>query len=165
LLQAPDYPDRLHALVSKLDGQPAQLRLEITESALMADPNTALLVVDRLAALGYRLSLDDFGTGYSSLAYLQKLPIDELKIDRSFVLAMTREHSAAVIVRSVVNLAHSLDLAVVAEGVESRDICERLRALGCDQVQGYAVAEPMPASALESWLTTAPCATAAAGSS
>jgi EAL domain-containing protein (putative c-di-GMP-specific phosphodiesterase class I) len=142
----------LGALIDDLGGTPEVLQLEITESALMADPDTAMAVLRRLAAMGCRLSLDDFGTGYSSLAYLQRLPIDELKIDRSFVLAMDQDSSAAVIVRSVVNLAQSLDLAVVAEGVEKREIYDRLRELGCDQVQGHLIGRPMPADAFETWL-------------
>ena len=154
LLQDPDFPDRLHDLIEEIGGAPGSLQLEITESALMAEPGTAMLVLGRLAAMGCRLSLDDFGTGYSSLAYLQRLPIDELKIDRSFVLAMNQDAAAAVIVRSVVNLAHSLDLGVVAEGVERREIYERLRMLGCDQVQGHLIGKPMPAEAFETWLTT-----------
>jgi EAL domain-containing protein (putative c-di-GMP-specific phosphodiesterase class I) len=152
LLQDTDFPDRLGALIDDLGGTPEVLQLEITESALMADPDTAMAVLRRLAAMGCRLSLDDFGTGYSSLAYLQRLPIDELKIDRSFVLAMDQDSSAAVIVRSVVNLAQSLDLAVVAEGVEKREIYDRLRELGCDQVQGHLIGRPMPADAFEAWL-------------
>ena len=115
--------------------RPERLTFEITESALMADPAAALEVVAQIAALGCQLSLDDFGTGYSSLAYLQQLPIDGLKIDRSFVVAMTRDDNAAVIVRSVVSLAKGLGLSVVAEGVEFEDAFLSLRALGCDQVQ------------------------------
>ena len=156
LLQDPDFPDRLRGLIEEQGGEPGALQLEITESALMAEPDTAMTVLRRLAAMGCRLSLDDFGTGYSSLAYLQRLPIHELKIDRSFVLAMNQDSSAAVIVRSVVNLAHSLDLAVVAEGVEKREIYDRLSMLGCDQVQGYLIGQPMPADAFETWLTTTP---------
>jgi EAL domain-containing protein (putative c-di-GMP-specific phosphodiesterase class I) len=117
------------------------LTLELTESALMADPETAMTVLKRVDDLGCRLSLDDFGTGYSSLAYLQRLPIDELKIDRSFVAAMTEDDNAAVVVRSVIKLANSLGLTVVAEGVESEDAFVSLRALGCDQMQGYYLGE------------------------
>jgi diguanylate cyclase (GGDEF)-like protein/PAS domain S-box-containing protein len=154
LLQDPDFPGRLQELIDEVGGRPCSLQLEITESALMAEPDTAMMVLGRLAAMGCRLSLDDFGTGYSSLAYLQRLPIDELKIDRSFVLAMNRDSAAATIVRSVVNLAHSLDLGVVAEGVEGPEIYERLRILGCDQVQGHLIGQPMPAETFETWLTT-----------
>ncbi len=154
LLQDPDFPDRLRELIDTVGGDPGILQLEITESALMAEPDTAMMVLNRLAAMGCRLSLDDFGTGYSSLAYLQRLPIHELKIDRSFVLAMNADSSAAVIVRSVVNLAHSLELAVVAEGVEKPEIYDALSTLGCDQVQGYLIGQPMPVDAFETWLAT-----------
>ena len=121
----------------------------------MADPAAALEVVAQIAALGCQLSLDDFGTGYSSLAYLQQLPIDELKIDRSFVVAMTRDDNAAVIVRSVVSLAKGLGLSVVAEGVESEDAFLSLRALGCDQVQGHWFGPAMNGDQLLSWLKDA----------
>ena len=154
LLQDTDFPDQLRTLIDDLGGAPGALQLEITESALMAEPDTAMAVLDQLAAMGCRLSLDDFGTGYSSLSYLQRLPIDELKIDRSFVLAMNQDSSAAVIVRAVVNLAQSLNLAVVAEGVEKREIYDRLSELGCDQVQGHLIGRPMPADAFETWLAT-----------
>ena len=120
----------------------------------MADPAAALEVLEQVAAIGCKLSLDDFGTGYSSLAYLQQLPIDELKIDRSFVLAMIRDDNAAVIVRSVVKLAKGLGLSVVAEGVESEAAFTALRALGCDQVQGYWFAPAMNGDQLLSWLRT-----------
>ena len=96
-----------------------------------------------LSALGCKLSLDDFGTGYSSLAYLQRLPMDELKVDRSFIMAMTTDQSAAVVVRSIVKLAHNLGLSVVAEGVESQAAFDALRELGCDVVQGYLLGRPM----------------------
>ena len=122
----------------------------------MADPATALQVLARISEIGCRLSLDDFGTGYSSLAYLQKLPINELKIDRSFVVAMTRDDNAAVIVRSVVKLAKGLGLSVVAEGVESEEAFARLRSLGCDHVQGFLFGPSMGAERFREWLSTSP---------
>jgi len=122
----------------------------------MADPATALKVLARISEIGCRLSLDDFGTGYSSLAYLQKLPIDELKIDRSFVVAMTRDHNAAVIVRSVVKLAKGLGLGVVAEGVESEEAFARLRSLGCEHVQGFFFGPSMSDEDFRRWLITSP---------
>ncbi len=154
-LQDPELPDAIQRLLASWRQPPERLTFEITESALMADPAAALEVLERIAAIGCKLSLDDFGTGYSSLAYLQKLPIDELKIDRSFVMAMTRDDSAAVIVRAVVKLAKSLGLAVVAEGVESPDTFERLRALGCDQAQGYWFGSAMTGDQLLVWLKEA----------
>ena len=132
------------------------LTLELTESALMADPDTAMTVLKRVADLGCRLSLDDFGTGYSSLAYLQRLPIDELKIDRSFVATMTEDDNAAVVVRSVIKLAKSLGLTVVAEGVESEDAFAWLSSLGCDQMQGFYLGQAMTSEALLAWLKESP---------
>jgi diguanylate cyclase (GGDEF)-like protein/PAS domain S-box-containing protein len=151
-LQDPELPEVIRGLLDSWQQRPERLTFEITESALMADPAAALEVLERIAAIGCKLSLDDFGTGYSSLAYLQKLPINELKIDRSFVMAMTRDDSAAVIVRAVVKLAKGLRLGVVAEGVESEDTFERLRALGCDQMQGYWFGPAMTGDQLLIWL-------------
>ncbi len=127
-LQDSELPKVVRLLTATWEAPPDRLVLEITESALMAGPAAALAVLRRLAALGCRLSLDDFGTGYSSLAYLQRLPIHELKIDRSFVIATTGDESAPVIVRSVIKLAHRLGLSVVAEGVETERVFEWLRA-------------------------------------
>jgi diguanylate cyclase len=155
-LQDPQLPDTIRLLLQSWEQRPELLTFEITESALMADPATALQVLARISDIGCRLSLDDFGTGYSSLAYLQKLPIDELKIDRSFVVAMTRDDNAAVIVRSVVKLAKGLGLSVVAEGVESEEAFKRLRSLGCDHVQGYWFGRAMGADDFRDWLRTSP---------
>jgi diguanylate cyclase len=124
----------------------------VTESAVMADPARALDVLGRLHALGVRLAVDDFGTGYSSMAYLKALPVDELKVDRSFVGHMDDSSSDAVIVRSTIDLGHNLGLRVVAEGVETQDAWERLEALGCDTAQGHYLGRPMPAADLEHWL-------------
>ncbi len=154
-LQDPELPDAIQHLLRSWRQRPERLTCEITESALMADPAAALDVLERIAAIGCKLSLDDFGTGYSSLAYLQKLPIDELKIDRSFVIAMTSDAGAAVIVRAVVKLAKGLGLDVVAEGVESEDAFERLRKLGCDQAQGYWFGSAMTGDQLLVWLKAA----------
>lgn len=132
------------------------LDLEITESAIMVDPQTALKTLARLDALGFRLFIDDFGTGYSSLAYLQKLPIDAIKIDKSFVLSMVEDSDAALIVRSTIELGHNLGLKVIAEGVESREICEALVAMGCDEAQGYYISPAIPTDDLSAWLATAP---------
>jgi diguanylate cyclase len=155
-LHDPQLPETVRMLLQSWNQRPELLTFEITESALMADPETALSVLARIAEIGCRLSLDDFGTGYSSLAYLQKLPIDELKIDRSFVVAMTRDDNAAVIVRSVVKLAKGLGLSVVAEGVESEEAFARLRALGCDHVQGFLFGPSMGADHFRAWLRTSP---------
>jgi diguanylate cyclase (GGDEF)-like protein len=126
--------------------------LEITESAIMDDPQRAEAMLNRLSEQGFKLSIDDFGTGYSSLAYLKRLPVDELKIDKSFVMGMEQDEGDAIIVRSTIDLAHNLGLSVVAEGVENAGILERLRTLGCDEVQGYHISRPMPAPAFMEWL-------------
>ncbi|GAP36710.1 EAL domain-containing protein [Piscinibacter sakaiensis] len=125
--------------------------LEITESAIMDDPQRALLTLDRLHAQGFSLSIDDFGTGYSSLAYLKRLPVDELKIDKSFVMGMENDQDDRKIVRSTIDLAHNLGLSVVAEGVENAQIWDLLRELNCDHAQGYHMGRPMPASDFRAW--------------
>lgn len=117
-------------------------------------------VLSRLAALGVSLSIDDFGTGYSSLAYLKQLPVDEIKIDKSFVLGMEADEKDTAIVRSVSELSHNLGLRVVAEGVETAEAWDVLHALGCDVAQGYYVSRPLPADELERWLRVAPWAVA-----
>ncbi|MGF1474995.1 MAG: putative bifunctional diguanylate cyclase/phosphodiesterase [Geminicoccaceae bacterium] len=155
-LQDEDFPDRLRLLLNTWDGRPEQLLFEVTESTLMADPDRSIAVLDRLAAIGCHIGLDDFGTGISSLKILQRLPIKEIKVDRSFVSAMADDEAAAVVVRSIVRLAHSLGLRTVAEGVESRQIFDWLGTLGCDQVQGYMFGKPMDAPKLEQWLTETP---------
>ena len=118
----------------------------------MADPHRALDVLERLRALGVRLSLDDFGTGHSSLAYLKRLPLDEVKIDRSFVIGMSEDSDDAAIVRSTIDLARHLGLEVVAEGVETEAILRDLVDLSCDVAQGYYLSRPLPAHELSGWL-------------
>jgi len=131
---------------------PANICLEITESVLMGEPDRVVGVLRRLHALGVRVAIDDFGAGYSSLAYIHRLPVDRIKIDRSFVGAMARDERTAAIVQATIDLAHRLDLEVVAEGVEDGKTLAELRRLGCDIVQGYFVARPMPAATLDRWL-------------
>lgn len=130
-----------------------RLMLELTETAVLRDPTQALQTLEALHAMGCRLSLDDFGTGYSSLAYLQKMPVDELKIDRSFVMRMAEEDGDAVIVRSTIDLGHHMGLRVVAEGVEDGAVLERLAGMGCDVAQGYHVGRPVDATAFEEWIS------------
>jgi EAL domain-containing protein (putative c-di-GMP-specific phosphodiesterase class I) len=120
----------------------------------MADPVRALKVLGMLRSLGVSLAVDDFGTGYSSLAYLRRMDVDELKIDKSFVLQMGVDDNSAIIVRSTVELGHSLGLSVTAEGVEDAPTLDALVALGCDRIQGYHVSQPLTGLALEAWLTT-----------
>lgn len=128
--------------------KPEQLCLEITETSMMTDPEHARVLLDGLDKLGVRISIDDFGTGYSSLAYLKQLPVDELKVDKSFVLNMSTDESDASIVRATVSLAHDLGLEVVAEGVEDQSSQDELQKLGCEFIQGYHFARPMPAADL-----------------
>lgn len=137
-------PEALAELLEQHDVPPGLLELEITETALMTDPERAMQVVHRLAALGMHMSIDDFGTGYSSLAYLKRLPLQFLKIDRSFVQDMLHDEQDAIIVRSTIGLAHSLGLQVVAEGVEDFATLERLREYGADEAQGYVLSRPQP---------------------
>jgi EAL domain-containing protein (putative c-di-GMP-specific phosphodiesterase class I) len=124
------------------------LELEITESMLMTDPARAEATLRRLSQIGLTLSVDDFGTGYSSLANLKRLPVDAIKIDKSFVIEMAVDASDAAIVRSTIDLAHNLGLRVVAEGVESEGAWRRLQELGCDLAQGYHLSRPLPAESV-----------------
>jgi diguanylate cyclase (GGDEF)-like protein/PAS domain S-box-containing protein len=151
-LQGPEFATILAHVLETGDGQAERLVFEITESALTSNQSRVLDTLQRLAGLGCQLSLDDFGTGSFSLSFLRKLPIHELKIDRSFVQAMTSDPDAAAVVRSAVSLARSLDLRVVAEGVEDADTLAELRRLQCDEVQGYLIGPPMTAGAFADWL-------------
>ncbi|MDQ1438033.1 MAG: hypothetical protein QOK43_1662 [Acidimicrobiaceae bacterium] len=146
-------PDEVAAALRAQSLESSALILEITESTIMADPNRAIAILRRLADQGVSLAIDDFGTGYSSLAYLKRLPVNEVKVDRSFVMNMATDQDDAVIVRSTVDLAANLGLRVVAEGVEDAASWEHLRALGCDAVQGYHLARPAPAREFQAWLT------------
>jgi EAL domain-containing protein (putative c-di-GMP-specific phosphodiesterase class I) len=132
------------------------LKLEVTETSIFSDPHRTEDVLERLGAMGLRLSVDDFGTGCSSLASLKRLPIDEIKIDGSFVSAMSARDEDEIIVRSMIELAHSLGLSVVAEGVEKRAVIERLAELGCDVAQGYYLCRPVPSEELAIWLDQHP---------
>ncbi|MBC7780982.1 MAG: EAL domain-containing protein [Proteobacteria bacterium] len=131
---------------------PTLICLEITESGVMEDPTRALETLHRLHERGLRLSIDDFGTGYSSLAYLKKLPVQELKIDRSFVMHMVEDADDAAIVRSTIELGHNMGLEVVAEGVEQATELELLQRLGCDQIQGYFISKPLAKAQFVDWL-------------
>jgi EAL domain-containing protein (putative c-di-GMP-specific phosphodiesterase class I) len=136
----------------KKHGVPARaLTLEITESSIIGKPARALAVLQRLHDMGVRLAIDDFGTGYSSLSYLRQLPVQEVKIDKSFVSTMHHQDSDATIVRSIVDLGSNLGLEVVAEGVEDRETWDDLAAMGCDLVQGYYVAPPMAVADFLHW--------------
>jgi diguanylate cyclase (GGDEF)-like protein len=149
----------LPALLTQHQIDPALLELEITESMIVGDPERVRGVLETLNSLGVTLAIDDFGTGYSSLAYLRDLPVDEIKIDRSFVLEMGGERSGETIVRSIIDLAHNLGLRAVAEGVEDQSLLTRLTELGCDTAQGYFISRPLPVRRLEAWLESYPLRT------
>jgi diguanylate cyclase (GGDEF)-like protein/PAS domain S-box-containing protein len=151
-LQNLQFPHLLSQVLQTADGRADRLVFEITEGALAKNPPRVLDTLQRLAAQGCQLSLDDFGTGSFSLSFLRKLPIHELKIDRSFVEAMRRDADAAAVVRSAISLGKSLDLRVVAEGVEDVDTLHELRRLQCDEVQGYLIGPPMTARDFAQWL-------------
>ncbi|MES2151951.1 MAG: EAL domain-containing protein [Pseudomonadota bacterium] len=144
------------ALGEEIGVLPDDIRLEVTESGAMQDPASALLIMHALRNAGFTLSIDDFGTGYSSLAYLQKMPVAELKIDRSFVRDVVAGSDGAVLLESTIELGHRLGLSVVAEGAETRDEWDVLQALGCDYVQGYFIAKPMPATDFLGWRANHP---------
>lgn len=147
-----ELPVFFAALLKTHDCRPDRICLEITESAVLDDPRHALENLERLEATGCKLSLDDYGTGYSSLSYLKRMPVCELKIDRSFVQNMINSASDTVIVRSTIDLAHNLGLRVVAEGVENEAILSQLCLLGCDQAQGYHFSKPVSAADFETWV-------------
>lgn len=152
----PKLLDRINGLLTTWGGEPNWLQIELTESALMEDRTAALEVLKRLHGMAIPLFVDDFGTGYSSLSYLQQLPIDAIKIDKSFVHDMIREEDSLVIVRSTIELAHNLGLEVVAEGVENHEIWNQLLGLGCDVAQGYYVSPPIPAEDFLDWQGRSP---------
>jgi len=129
-----------------------QLILEVTENAMMSHPEKAIDILTQLDTMGVKISVDDFGTGYSSLSYLKRLPVNELKIDKSFVFEMIKDENDAVIVRSTIDLAHNLGLKVVAEGVEDKETWDLLQILRCDTVQGYFLSRPVPAQEFLTWL-------------
>jgi diguanylate cyclase len=145
-------PAKVQRALDRWSVDPRFLKVEITESSIMADPAHALAILSMLQSMGVRLSIDDFGTGYSSLTHLRELPVDEIKIDKSFVINMTRNDADAAIVRTVVDLAHNLGKQVCAEGVEDRETWQMLLELGCDLAQGYWIGKPMNAADLMDWL-------------
>jgi predicted signal transduction protein with EAL and GGDEF domain len=149
-LHDPDLPDMTSDLLEAWRIKPAWLKLEITESSIMA--HSAIETVRRLSALGVGLSIDDFGTGYSSLAYLKRLPVTEIKIDKSFITGMMGDSPSVSIVRPIIELGHNMGLKVVAEGVENRETWDRLVTFGCDLAQGNYLCPPIPAADMTRWL-------------
>jgi diguanylate cyclase len=146
------FPIQVAGLLERWAVEPSLLEFEITESAMLVDPSRTELVFEQLSNVGIRFSIDDFGTGYSSFARLKRLPVTEIKIDRSFVKNMAEDEDDATIVRSTIDLGRNLGLDVVAEGVESEEVWNRLKALGCTAAQGYYLSRAVPASELRTWL-------------
>ncbi len=147
--QQPDLVETIYRILMEVGLHPQYLEVEITESTAMRDPDLAAAVMRDLRGMGVRISIDDFGTGYSSLSYLKTFPIDKLKIDRSFISELTTDVNDAAIAVAVIAMAHSLNLKVVAEGVEREEQLAFLIEHGCDELQGYLLAKPMTASAVE----------------
>jgi diguanylate cyclase (GGDEF)-like protein len=152
LAKSVGLPQLLGSLLRASGVDPSLLALEVTESEVMADAEHAIACLHELKALGVRIEVDDFGTGYSSLAYLQKLPLDAVKIDRSFITPLFDDAGTSAIVRAAIELSHALGLETIAEGVEDQAVVEMLSAMGCDSAQGYIFARPMPADKLGVWL-------------
>jgi EAL domain-containing protein (putative c-di-GMP-specific phosphodiesterase class I) len=151
-LSRPDFAVTVLSALYRTGVSPRRLVLEITETALLADPDTAAAVLHQVTATGVRISIDDFGQGHTSLGYLPTLPLHEIKIDKSFVMDLPANRGHQAIVKSIVELGHSLGLQVVAEGVESAEIVAMLAADDCDIAQGFLLARPMPADRLGGWL-------------
>jgi EAL domain-containing protein (putative c-di-GMP-specific phosphodiesterase class I) len=143
-----DLEDTVRRALAASGLAPELLELELTESILIRNVDSVLSTVRRLKRLGVTLSIDDFGTGYSSLTYLKRFAVDKLKIDQSFVRDLVSDADSAAIVRAIVQMAQSLNLKTVAEGIEDEGVIAHLRAMGCDHGQGYGIARPMPAQAL-----------------
>lgn len=147
-----DFPDKLEAIFNHFEIADNAISLEITESSIMDDPVRAEATLHRLANMGLKIAIDDFGTGYSSLGYLKRLPVKELKIDKSFVMNMEKNENDTIIVRSTVDLGHNLNLKVVAEGIENIEVWNILAKMGCDYGQGYFMGKPMPEKDFKDWL-------------
>ena len=140
-------------LLQKNNVEPDRLILEITESAMMQDPNMGLNLLNQLNNIGVQISIDDYGTGYSSLSYLKRLPVKEMKIDRTFIKDMAVDEDDKLIVGTTIDMGHNFGLRVIAEGVEDGETVKLLRDMDCDQVQGYYYARPMPVDELYDWMT------------
>jgi EAL domain-containing protein (putative c-di-GMP-specific phosphodiesterase class I) len=152
-MQDAALPDHISELLARYAVPPELLTVEITEGMLVQDPEQAMAVLGRLHALGVHAALDDFGTGYSSLAYLKRLPVSELKIDQSFVRELVNDRRDQAIVALTIGLGHSLDMRVVAEGVEDQATLDLLAGLGVDVIQGYLLSRPQPAGEFDTWLS------------
>jgi EAL domain-containing protein (putative c-di-GMP-specific phosphodiesterase class I) len=147
-------PHTVSALLSEFTMAPNKLILEVTESAVMGDPEVAINSLNMLSRMGIKLSIDDFGTGFSSMAQLKKMPVDEIKIDKAFVLELATNEEDQVMVKTLVALAKNLGLSTVAEGVENEDSVVLLRDMGCSTAQGFHLSRPLPAKDITQWLET-----------
>jgi len=148
-LRNPGFADEIKRTIGVDMHAASGLELEITESMIMENMAHSIATLQQIRDMGVSIAVDDFGTGFSSLGYLSKLPVDTLKIDRSFVIDMTAKPEGLALVSTIINLAHSLKLKVVAEGVESEEQSRLLGLLGCDEMQGFLVSQPVPADVFE----------------
>ena len=155
-LHDPRLPQIIEESLARAGAKPSQLMLEVTESAIVLDPLRAKENLVALSDIGVWLSIDDFGTGYTSLSSIKHLPIDEIKIDQSFITNMLTDKKDAMIVRTIIELGHNFNLTVVAEGVETKQVWDALAALGCDEIQGYFISKPQTYEQLKIWLPTSP---------
>lgn len=156
ILHEPEVDDLVSRTMKIWNADPGQVTYEVTESAMMADPSASLKKLQELNAKGINGSIDDFGTGYSSLAYLKNLPVQELKIDKSFVMRMAEDRGDARIVRTIIDLAENFEIAVVAEGVENQETLESVASMGCNTAQGFYMGRPMPLEDLIRWVDESP---------
>jgi diguanylate cyclase (GGDEF)-like protein len=152
-LHDPELPDLIAGVAAAAAVKPEWIMLEITEGSVMNDPESALEIMERLHAMGYQFAIDDFGTGYSSLAYLRKMPLTELKIDRSFIMDIMSNENDAIIVKATINLAHNLGFQITAEGVESKEIMAKIKDYGCDMAQGYYLSKPLSVADFTQWMS------------
>jgi diguanylate cyclase (GGDEF)-like protein len=152
-LQDPLFKDQVCKIAKETNTDLTKIIMELTETAVMHNPDDALRVMNDLSKAGIRLSIDDFGTGYSSLSYLRKLPVNEIKIDRSFVMEMAKNSDDQIIVHTTLTMGHNLSLDVVAEGIEDESTLDKLKEMGCDLAQGFHIARPMPAHEFFTWLS------------
>jgi diguanylate cyclase (GGDEF)-like protein/PAS domain S-box-containing protein len=155
-LEEEDLPQQVTLLLEDFQVAPQLLTLEVTESAFMENPQCALSIVEELTELGVRISIDDFGTGYSSLSYLKRLPAREIKIDRTLITEICQGRDDAVIVQSTIEMAHGLGMSVVAEGIESAEVLDRLSSFRCDTAQGHFFSPPLPADSFLQWMNSSP---------
>jgi EAL domain-containing protein (putative c-di-GMP-specific phosphodiesterase class I) len=155
-LEAQELPEQIEALLRDTGVSPESLELEITETSIMSDPQRVIRTLDQIRRLGVRFAIDDFGTGYSSFAYLTKLPVSSIKIDKSFIQNIENDRDSSLIVKSIIDLGHNLGLKIVAEGVETIESKKMLRVFQCDEGQGYYFCRPVPADAMTQFLLAPP---------